>query len=152
VSLSEDGATADRIVVLDNGRVGIACTRSLETSAIYREIVESQVSLEESRARLHDRSLHPRRYAPAVPLLAPTWERVAPAAPPRDSAVATVGGWACWAQKAGGLQGHVAAAAHTCAALRGLAVVMVPSDRLAGSHRRFCLATTKILGFVAVPW
>ncbi len=41
--------TADRIVVLDNGRVVGMGTHAelLETSAIYREIVESQVSLEE---------------------------------------------------------------------------------------------------------
>jgi len=41
--------TADRIVVLDNGRVVGMGTHAelLETSSIYREIVESQVSLEE---------------------------------------------------------------------------------------------------------
>jgi ATP-binding cassette, subfamily B, multidrug efflux pump len=41
--------TADRIVVVDNGRVVGMGTHAelLETSAIYREIVESQVSLEE---------------------------------------------------------------------------------------------------------
>ena len=41
--------TADRIVVLDNGRVAGMGTHAelLETSEIYREIVASQVSLEE---------------------------------------------------------------------------------------------------------
>ena len=40
---------ADRIVVLDNGRVAGIGTHAelLETSEIYREIVASQVSLEE---------------------------------------------------------------------------------------------------------
>ena len=40
---------ADRIIVLDDGRVvGIGTHRELlETSAVYREIVSSQVSLDE---------------------------------------------------------------------------------------------------------
>jgi len=40
---------ADRIIVLDNGRVAGVGTHAelLETNEIYREIVASQVSLEE---------------------------------------------------------------------------------------------------------